>query len=332
MLMLFLLQDLVPLVLIGWLTFAPPSSAAGFWTQVLSTAVVLVELSFTGIWMFPPWWAPYVFGTLLFAGVVRGVASRRARSVWPQQSNGWLPLVGFAALGLYAAHEAPLAVAAQQIPVGRVVDLASPLGVGTYLVANGGSGPSINAHAALLDQAIVRHGPYRGTAHGVDLVAIDGWGLRADGLLPIKPSRYLIFGRAVVAPCGGDVVAAVDGLPDMQVPQVDRGHLAGNHVVMSCSGIHILLGHFKRGTIVVRVGEKLSLGDAIARVGNSGNTSEPHLHVHSQEPGTEDAPFSGTPIPIRINGQYLVRNDRLVVLGQTAGAGTTVPINTERKP
>lgn len=330
--MLFLLQALVPLVLIGWLTFAPPSNAAGFWTQVLSTAVALVALSFTGIWMFPPWWAPYVFGTLLVASVVSGLVSVRTRSLWPQQSIGWPPLVGFAVLGLYAAHEARVAVAAQLVPVGRVINLASPLGVGTYLVANGGSGSSINAHAALLDQSIVRHRPYWGTAHGVDLVAIDGWGLPADGLLPAQPSRYLIFGRAVVAPCGGDVIVAVDGLPDMQVPHVDRRHLAGNHVVLRCSGVNILLGHFKRGTIVVREGEKLSLGDAIAQVGNSGNTSEPHLHVHAQEPGTADAPFSGMPIPIRINGRYLVRNDRLVVLGQTARAVRTVSINTERKP
>jgi murein DD-endopeptidase MepM/ murein hydrolase activator NlpD len=51
----------------------------------------------------------------------------------------------------------------------------------------------------------------------------------------------------------------------------------------------------------------------IAQVGNSGNTSEPHLHINAQVSGTANAPFSGAPIPIRINGRYLVRNDRFVV-------------------
>ena len=155
--------------------------------------------------------------------------------------------------------------------------------------------------------------PYWGQGHGVDIIAIDRWGFRAAGLLPAEPDEYVTSGRPVIAPCAGEVIAAVDGLPDMQVPRVDHDHLAGNHVILRCSGADILLGHFRRGTVTVRVGDKLSVGDAIAQVGNSGNTSEPHLHVHAQEPGTANAPFSGAPIPIRITGRYLVRNDRFVV-------------------
>ncbi len=313
MLTLYLLQALVPLVLIGWLAVAPPRSAVGFWVQALGTGVGLVAISMTAIWTFPPWWMPYVFGALLIATVVAGVLRERDRPLWPTGFLSWLAAASFVALTLYAANETRKAVTAQQVPEGRVIDLASPLGPGTYLVANGGSGPSINAHATVLDQTIARHKSYWGQGHGVDFIAIDRWGFRAAGLLPTEPARYVIFGRPVIAPCAGEVIAAVDGLPDMQVPRVDRAHLAGNHVILRCSGVDILLGHFRRGTVLVRVGDKLSVGDAIAQVGNSGNTSEPHLHVHAQQPGTADAPFSGAPIPIRINGRYLVRNNRLVI-------------------
>lgn len=58
---------------------------------------------------------------------------------------------------------------------------------------------------------------------------------------------------------------------------------------------------------------RFTSGDAIAQVGHSGNSSEPHLHINAQDPGTADAPFSGAPIPIRINGRYVARNDRFVV-------------------
>ncbi len=313
MLTVYLLQALVPLALIGWLAFAPPPSAVGFWLQTLGIAVGLVVISQTGIWAFPPWWMPYVFGAMLIAAVVAGLLRQRDRPLWPTGSLGWLSIAVFGALTLYAANETRIAIAAQKIPTRRVVDLASPVGPGTYLVANGGSGPSINAHATVLDQSIARHKPYWGQGHGVDLIAIDRWGFRAAGLLPVEPDQYVIFGRPVIAPCAGDVIAAVDGLPDMQVPRGDHDHLAGNHVILRCSGVDILLGHFRRGTVLVRVGEKLSVGDTVAQVGNSGNTSEPHLHVHAQEPGTAEAPFAGAPIPIRINGRYLVRNDRFVV-------------------
>jgi murein DD-endopeptidase MepM/ murein hydrolase activator NlpD len=55
-------------------------------------------------------------------------------------------------------------------------------------------------------------------------------------------------------------------------------------------------------------------GDVIAAVGNSDSSSEPHLHIQAQLPGTVIAPYSGAPIPIQINSQYLVRGDRFVVL------------------
>ena len=52
-------------------------------------------------------------------------------------------------------------------------------------------------------------------------------------------------------------------------------------------------------------------GHVLGRVGNSGNTGEPHLHVHAQRPGSTIAPLSGEPVPIRLGGRYLVRNDRV---------------------
>lgn len=315
MLILYVLQTLVPLILATWLAFIPPNSTVGFWTQAVATAIGLLAISATGIWAFPPWWAPYGFAVLLFAATVNGVARRRIQPFWPQGARGWLSLALFAALGLYAANDARIALAASKTSLGRVINLASPLEPGRYLVANGGAAPSINAHAAFLDQSVVRRRLYWGTGHGVDLVAIDRWGLRADSVMPPDPARYRIYGRTVVAPCGGDVIAALDGLPDMEVPKADTGHLAGNHVILRCGDVHILLGHFQKGSLRVTQGQKLRTGEKIALAGNSGNSSEPHLHIHAQLPGTMEAPFSGRPIPIRINGRYLVRNNRLDVSG-----------------
>lgn len=147
-------------------------------------------------------------------------------------------------------------------------------------------------------------------------MALDLWGLRADAVMPADPRRYLIFGRPVIAPCAGAVIEAIDGLPDMPVPQVDHDHLAGNHVILRCANADILIGHFHQGSVVVRAGQRLKVGAAIARVGNSGNTSEPHLHINAQQHGTPEAPFSGAPIPIRIEGRYLVRNGRLIMPGR----------------
>lgn len=316
MLILYLLQGLVPLGLIAWLALAPPRSTVGLCMQVLATGTGLIAIALTGIWAFPPWWTIYVLAGLLAAAAQVALTKRRQRGLWPKAIMGWLSLASFAALGLYAANISRLAFAAREMPAGRSIALSSPLGPGVYLVANGGNAPSVNAHATLLSQPDARHRPYVGTAHGVDLVALDHWGLRAEGIMPADPERYVIFGRPVIAPCPGEVIAAVDGLPDMPVPKVDHDHLAGNHVILRCAGADVLLGHFRKGSLLVSAGQSLAMGDPIAQVGNSGNTSEPHLHINAMQPGTRDAPFAGAPIPITIDGRYLVRNDRLEVQAQ----------------
>lgn len=313
MLTLYLLQSTLPLVLIAWLAFVPPRSVAGFWIQATAIGVVLVAISRVGIMSFPPYWSLYVFSALLVAAFMNGLRRHRNVTRWPGRLLGWLSLTGFAVVGLYTANLTRVALAAASPPKGRIVDLATPLAQGTYLVANGGTASDINAHAELLDQTILAHRRYWGIAHGVDLIALDRWGLRADGVMPADPQRYIIFGRGVIAPCAGQIIVALDGLPDMQVPQVDRVHLAGNHVILRCADADILLGHFRKSSMRVRVGQRLAIGDAIAQVGNSGNTSEPHLHINAQLPGTLTAPFAGAPIPIRIERRYLVRNDRFAV-------------------
>jgi murein DD-endopeptidase MepM/ murein hydrolase activator NlpD len=56
----------------------------------------------------------------------------------------------------------------------------------------------------------------------------------------------------------------------------------------------------------------VKVGDRIAEVGNSGASDEPHLHIHAQRPGSSVEPFSGDPLPMRFDGLFLIRGDRVV--------------------
>ena len=145
----------------------------------------------------------------------------------------------------------------------------------------------------------------------MDLVKLNAWGLRAGGLAPRDPAAYSIFGDPVSAPCSGTVVQALDGLADLSPPQIDREHMAGNHVLLECGDVWVLLGHFQEGSVRVREGDAVKVGQELGRVGNTGNTDEPHLHVHAQRAGTTEAPLGGDPLPIRLDGRYLARNARI---------------------
>ncbi|WP_295814159.1 M23 family metallopeptidase [uncultured Nitratireductor sp.] len=94
---------------------------------------------------------------------------------------------------------------------------------------------------------------------------------------------YYCWDRPILAPADGTVVAQVDGLPDQAIGETDAERPAGNHVVLDLgAGEFVFLAHLRRGSVKVEIGDGVRGGDEIGRCGNSGNTSEPHLHMHMQ--------------------------------------------------
>lgn len=307
----YVVQLLLPLALLLWMLIAPPRSRLGWGLQLVASLLVLWAMARVGIWLFPPWWTPHAAAALLVAAALWTWQRGTLRTTWPDGVFSWATVLLFAAAGAAGAFYAVRAIAGAQPPALPIVALAWPLHGGTFMVVNGGNHLSINAHLMTLDPAIPRFREWRGQSHGVDIVQIDAFGLRAKGMQPSEPSDYRIYAANVQAPCTGDVLVAVDGLPDMQPPAADRDHLAGNHVLLRCAEADVLLGHFRPGSLMVAAGTRVRRGDLIAEVGNSGNSGEPHLHIHAQRPGPPGAPLGGEPLPITLGGRSPVRGDRI---------------------
>lgn len=232
-------------------------------------------------------------------------------SALPIAWGAWLTAGFFLVLGMASAYGLAGAWRSRAALPMPTVKLSFPLEPGSYLVVNGGSSIKTNAHLVTMDAGIPRFLEWRGQSHGVDIVKLDAFGLRARGVLPADPKAYAIYGAHVLAPCTGRVLLAVDGLPDMQVPEADREHMPGNHVLLRCAEADVLLGQLRPGSVQVRAGDAVAAGVWLGAVGNSGNTGEPHLHVHAQRPGPVAAPVGGDPLPITFNGRFPVRGDRI---------------------
>jgi hypothetical protein len=96
---------------------------------------------------------------------------------------------------------------------------------------------------------------------------------------------YGCYGVTVVAPISGEVVSAHDGEPDMTpgVISEDPDAILGNHVVIKMeTGTYLVIAHLKLGSVVAEVGDRVEEGLPIGQCGNSGHTSEPHIHIHHQ--------------------------------------------------
>ena len=309
-----LFQTLVPVALLAWLTFFPMRNRRSYGVQILCAGLLLFAFAIAGIWMLPPWWVPYLFGIVFVFTVARRWHRLFSRS--QKRPESWTNRLALGAAALFAAYAGFLVIAGFQgrSPAGQtIVDVAMPLAKGRYLVAQGGSNNTVNEHYTTLDQSIPRFAAWRGQSKGLDIIKIDHFGFRASGLLPEDPSKYLTFDTPVLAPCNGSVVEALDGIRDMPVPQMDREHMLGNHVIVRCNGFFVVLAHFREGSVLVAKGRTVTAGDALGRIGNSGNSAEPHLHIHAQRDLPAGAPISGDPLALSVDGKFYVRNDRIVI-------------------
>lgn len=94
---------------------------------------------------------------------------------------------------------------------------------------------------------------------------------------------YYAFGKELYAPCDGEVVLVVDGVKDNVPGVLNPVYIPGNTVIIkTATGEYTFFAHFKQHSIVVKQGQKVSTGELLGLCGNSGNSSEPHLHFHLQ--------------------------------------------------
>jgi murein DD-endopeptidase MepM/ murein hydrolase activator NlpD len=143
---------------------------------------------------------------------------------------------------------------------------------GTWLVAWGGNSLPLNYHIATPNQT-----------HAYDiLIWKDGGTHSGDGT---RLQDYYAYGHPALAPAAGTVVSVLDCEPDSSPQQPPRfTNPLGNHVgIKVAEGATLFMAHLQRGSVRVAVGERVATGQQVGLVGNSGNTSEPHFHVHLQD-------------------------------------------------
>jgi murein DD-endopeptidase MepM/ murein hydrolase activator NlpD len=94
---------------------------------------------------------------------------------------------------------------------------------------------------------------------------------------------YYAFGKELFAPSDGEIVLVVDGVKDNKPGQLNPVYVPGNTVIIKTeNNEYLFFAHFKQHSIKVREGQKVKQGDLLGLCGNSGNSSEAHLHFHIQ--------------------------------------------------
>lgn len=145
---------------------------------------------------------------------------------------------------------------------------------GRWFVFWGGRTIAENYHAASPDQRFA-----------YDLLVVSDESTHGPGA--DRNEDYYCFGAPVLAPAGGTVVRVVGDVPDNVPGTMNEELPLGNHVVLDHgAGEFSFLAHLMQGSPTVHQGDEVAAGTVLGRCGNSGRSSEPHLHYHLQKTST----------------------------------------------
>ena len=142
---------------------------------------------------------------------------------------------------------------------------------GEWLVYWGGDTIELNQHHGVPNQNFA-----------FDFVIADKAGKthKADGA---ANEDYYAFGKKILAPADGVVTDVIEGVRDNVPGSMNPYSALGNAVfIRHAEHEFSILAHFKLGSIKVKVGQKVKKGQLLGLCGNSGHSSEPHLHYHLQ--------------------------------------------------
>ena len=143
---------------------------------------------------------------------------------------------------------------------------------GEWVVFWGGDTKKLNAHYDIENQRF---------AFDFGILDTKGKSYKGQGK---KNKDYYCFGKEILAPADGIVIETIDGVRDNKPGSMNPYSAIGNAVVIKHSKKEFsVFAHLEQNSIKVKPKDKVKQGQVIGLCGNSGNSSEPHLHYHLQD-------------------------------------------------
>ncbi|OUC78700.1 M23 family metallopeptidase [Gordonia lacunae] len=212
---------------------------------------------------------------------------------------------------------APVTVSDSTVPV-----LGPPL-AGEYYIAADACCDAVRHTRAVL--------PLNGSPVLAQRYAVDWEQAAADGRIFVgdekNPASYRIFGDDVLAVADGTVVVSRNDLPEQTPGEYPDGlpidDADGNNLVLDIgNGFYVNYAHMQPGSVRFGAGDRVRRGDVLGKVGNSGNSVAPHLHVHVMN-GPEFLGSEGVP---SVTDRFAITGRVADTAAFDASEGTGVPL------
>ena len=300
------------LILIGltmlWFGFSSRRSNLESIIKTFAIVLTLLGLYLGGVWVYPP-----VYGLVIIIIVFFGLIVLHFNKPLSTTSNLKLffsnaPLLLILPLACFMVWQG---FTGRLNPVGEFIQLAAPFKENDgACVLSGGISPLLNFHIFPSNKP-----RDLGQQYALDIIKVGDSGFRVKhgfraNPKPAEIEAYEMFGNVVYSPCDGLVVDQVNSQPDQVIGASNKINTGGNGVVLQCGNYHVHLHHMQEGSVVVDLGDKVKTGQEVGKIGNSGNTIEPHLHLHAETIiKAGDANVHGSSVHMKFGNRFMARVD-----------------------
>ncbi len=277
-----------------------PVSMLGLW---LGTAFSIATMAFLFLWgqwpLVGSYYARYLPAALAAAMFVLALLRTRTKlPLWPPRIFGSVVVVVLGCSAGFVICFVVLAFAGRWHPE-RGIDLQFPLKGGNYFISSGGSSRTINNHMRDFPNA---------QEFAIDIHKLGVLGGASSNIFSSSNEYHHIFGEPVYSPCAGTVRESKKDVPDNAGTSmdVDAEDGSGNHLSIVCDNAVVSLMHLQHGSVLLEQGERVEAGQEVGKVGNSGFSQEPHLHLQA---AVRNDAGRLVGIPMRFGDRSLARND-----------------------
>src|ERR1035438_1572772 len=185
------------------------------------------------------------------------------------------------------------------------LEIEFPLRNGKYLITDGGNSKISRLMNYHYYSAIHKKNKTNNSMiYATDVVKI---GKRIARFLPKQNEDYMIYNENIYSPMEGKVVKVENSINDNE-PYIGKyPYNTGNTIVIQNGIYYFLLGHLKKGSVIVKEGELVKRSDLLGQVGNSGFSERPHLHMQLIVSNSENY-WTGIGICIQYKGKNIYKN------------------------
>lgn len=282
----------IPLFVVIGLLRQVDKSITGWMYKAATTTLTISVVYMIGPWGYLSYYLRYLILVILVISLIisyYNFCNGKSATSKTRRSKTW-----FRICSLIILTTLNIWIITGRMTFRKPLELEFPLKNGTYYILQGGNGGLNNFFHSFKPEL----------RYALDIVKLNQYGNRADGLRPEKLDDYYIYNELVYSPCDGMIIEVIDGVENNTIGNGGDISSKANEIKIKSGQYEIHLVHLLKNSILVKQGDYIQKGQILARVGNSGFTNEPHLHIH-----VTNVTDSTEAFPMTFNGRFLSVNN-----------------------